>query len=241
MKSNIFYNCKHHWLHPLSWSENLSLRVGSDELQAYPALAQQCLALDPETSYDGYVTASSPCLGKGMAKVLPGYLEQDAVHDIGRGLAPSERTGLRLSIAGSDHIIDEGQAIQLKAELVNHSKTAHVFETETDVIVSFYFRYRRGHADKQEVYRVRVPLGINEIKAGDQIVLSDAEAWKNPLNGSLGDAFHVRKDTKDWASGCRLSADIQFVEAKKASNIALQEIRPLLWSEEVLKLAYIKR
>ena len=237
-KGNVFFNCKKHWRSPISWSKDIVLNVGDEALAAYPVLAEGCAAFDPQHTYDGFVADSSPCLGAGVAHEMPHYHNSGVAQNVGRGIATSKRSGLMLSIAGSQMQLGVNQPLQLRAILQNVGAEPYDFGEHTDAIVTYYFRYRNGHADKQEVYRVRVPLRTKSLLSGARLTLSDAAEWQNPQNGVLGDAFHVRKDTKEWAQGYRLHADVQFVSKAEQTQDALQVIRRLLRAEEVLRLNY---
>lgn len=238
-KGNVFFNCKNHWRSPISWSKDVVLNVGDEALAAYPVLGEGCAAdIDPQHTFDGFVAEASPCLGAGIAHEMPHYEDSERAKGVGRGTYDGKRSGLTLSIAGSQELLSLNQPIQLRATLQNVGAEPYDFGDHTDAIVTYYVRYRNGHADKQEVFRVRVPLHTKSLLPGASLTLSDAAEWVHPHNGALGDVFHVRKDTKEWAQGYRLYADVQFVTAAEKTQDALQVIRRLLRAEEVLRLHY---
>jgi hypothetical protein len=170
---------------------------------------------------------------------LPDYVERPNTWHIGLGpwTAGESRPelGLTLSIAGSPARVGPGEQVQLRAILANEfsEKTVNLGR-DRDLIVTFHFRYRGGHRDKQELYRCRVELPDVRLEPGQRLDLTGLPGWKAPVNGNPGDPFHLRVDTDQWRQGCRLRATARFVDRDEPTSQALQRLVNLIRSRQVL-------
>jgi hypothetical protein len=209
--------------------------------QEFPALGRGSAAVDPILDEFGRARDGSPTIAAGTALDLPPYLVRPRTWDIGLGpwQAGEARpeAGLVLSIAGSPASVAPGERVRLKAVLTNESPRPQGGPpVPRDLILTFHFRYRGGHFDKQELYRVRVRLPDRLLEPGESLDLTALAGWADPVNGRLGDPFHLRTDTRDWKQGCRLRATARFVGRDEATATALQRLEDLLYSKEVLKV-----
>jgi len=145
--------------------------------------------------------------------------------------------GLTLSIADSSASVGPDEQLELCAVLENEfSATAVDLGSDRDLILTFHFRYRGGHRDKQELYRCRVELPDRKLTPGETLELTKLPGWKTPVNGNLGDPFHLRVDTDQWRRGCRLRATARIVDRSEETSDALQRLTDLIRSEEVLSV-----
>jgi hypothetical protein len=125
--------------------------------------------------------------------------------------------------------------VALRAVLKNEFRSQSVdLGGRRDAILTCHFRYRAGHRDKQELYRCRVELPERKLEPGQTLDLTQLAGWAVPVNGRLGDAFHLRIDTDQWRQGCRLSATARFVARGEATGKALQTLAELTRSQEIL-------
>jgi len=239
--NNLFHANTVAWRNPLTWTRNLDLTPQA--VRRRFGLEKGSLVADPRLNPNGFAKPDSPTLGAGAPLDLPDFLAKGegapAAWHIGLGPAADQPPGegLALSIAGSQTEVGPGQEVKLRARLVNPSRTKPVeLPPGSDAIVTFHFRYLAGHFDKQELYRVRVRLPETTLRPGASLDLSTLPGWKNPVSGKLGDPFHLRTDTKDWARGCRLRATIRFVPRGAPTAKALQSLAPLIRSDEILSV-----
>lgn len=237
--NNLFADNQSDWQSPLTWSRNLHLPL--DKVQTFKDfdLEQGSLAADPKLDEFGRSKADCPALGKGAELSLPDYIAQPAQWHIGLGpSAEGEKSSdseLTLSIAGSPASVGSGERVALHAVLKNESADETVeLDGQRDLILSFHFRYRGGHRDKQEIYRCRVELPARGLEASQTLDLAQLPGWTAPTNADLGDAFHLRTDTDQWSRGCRLSATARLVSRDEDTNVALQKLTDLIYSKEVL-------
>jgi hypothetical protein len=170
---------------------------------------------------------------------LPDYVERPNAWHIGLGPWTEEESrpelGLTLSISGSPARVGPGEQLQLRAVFANDfSGKAVNLGRERDLILTFHFRYRGGHRDKQELYRCRVELPDVKLEPGQRLDLTELPGWKAPVNEDLGDPFHLRVDTDQWQQGCRLRATARFVDRDEPTARALQDLTNLVRSREVL-------
>ncbi len=240
---NIFDANGAAWRTPLTWSRNLDLSYRKIRDFKDLGLERGSSARVPQLDRYGRSTAGCPAVGRGAALPLPSFLKTPPAWHIGLGprgpeAVRSER-GLTLSIAGSPGSVAPGEQVHLRAVLKNeHEKKRIAFGEKCDLIVTFHFRYLRGHRDKQELYRVRVALPNGELGPGEVLDLTALTGWKNPVNGALGDPFHLRVDTDQWRRGCRLRATARRVARDEETRPALQRLTPLLRSREVLHVEF---
>lgn len=238
---NLFWQSQQHWVHPLNWSKNWYMHVDDEHSADYPALSKGCLVADPQLLADGYVADTSPTLNSGLAVPLPDYIKRPDAWHIGRGPRPSAAStaeqGLTLSIAGSTQTVVPDAAIAVQAHLINQGE-ALTFNGQQDALLTCHFRYRGGHADKQEVYRIRVQLPAITLEQGASLDLHTLPGWENPRNGKLGDTFHLRRDTRQWDQGYRLRATLRVIDRQQQTSAVVQELADLIRSQEVLRLAY---
>jgi hypothetical protein len=138
--------------------------------------------------------------------------------------------------ASGPHLsVGPGEQVKLRAVLENESSEKTIdLGGQRDLILTFHFRYRGGHRDKQELYRCRVELPDRTLKPGQTLDLTTLPGWKTPVNGNLGDPFHLRVDTDQWRRGCRLRATARFVNRSEETNETLQKLTDLIRSKEVL-------
>jgi hypothetical protein len=129
--------------------------------------------------------------------------------------------------------VGPGEQVKLRAVLENEfSEKVVDLGSNRDLILTFHFRYRGGHRDKQELYRCRVELPDRNLKPGERLDLTTLPGWKTPVNGTLGDPFHLRVDTDQWRRGCRLRATARFVNRSEETSKALQKLTDLIRSKE---------
>ncbi len=169
---------------------------------------------------------------------LPSYIPRPKAWDIGPGGEAEPGAGLTLSIAESPGSVGPGEEVNLRGVLANGPGGKEIdLGGERDCILTFHFRYRGGHLDKQELCRIRVQLPGRKLGPGEKLDLTTLPGWKSPVNGKLGDDFHLRTDTKEWAAGCRLSATARMVGRGEETARALQRLENLVRSKEVLRVA----
>ena len=149
---------------------------------------------------------------------------------------------LTLSISGSPASVGPGEQVKLRAVLANEftEKMADL-GGERDLILTFHFRYRGGHRDKQELYRCRVELSDRKLLPGERLDLTTLPGWKTPVNGNLGDPFHLRVDTDQWRRGCRARATARLVDRNEETAETLQKLTDLIRSKEVLPIEFRAR
>lgn len=237
--NNVFFGNKVDWQSPLTWGRNLDLSLA--EVQAFKDfnLEQGSFAAAPNLDRFGHSNAGCPCIGKGAEVALPDYIEEPDSWHIGLGPWTEQdnrpEPGLTLSIAGSPASVGPGEQVALCAVLENEfSEKAIDLGGQRDLILTFHFRYRGGHRDKQELYRCRVELPDQKLEPGDRLDLTTLPGWKTPVNGTLGDPFHLRVDTDQWRRGCRLRATARFVSRSEETSETLQKLADLIRSKEVL-------
>jgi hypothetical protein len=238
---NIFFANGTAWRTPLTWGRNLDHALA--EIQTFKdfGLEQGSLAVEPQLDRYGRSLPGCPAIGTGAEVPLPDFLEEPAAWHIGLGPraggeSPPE-PGLTLSIAGSPATVAPGETVRLRAFLENEHRTKAVdLGTDRDLILTFHFRYCGGHRDKQELYRCRVALPDRRLGPGERLDVTELRGWKNPVNGVLGDPFHLRIDTDQWRRGCRLRATGRWVNRSEETSLALQKLADLMRSKEVLRL-----
>lgn len=236
---NIFSGNRVDWRSPLTWSRNLDLSLA--EVQRFQSLGLESGSLTAEPTLDpsGHSRAGCPALGAGAKVPLPAYIEEPEMWHIGLGRPdgrdPTTLPGLTLSIAGSPSSVGPGEKVKLRACLQNRSPERVIAPgSPRDAILTFHFRYRGGHRDKQELYRCRVALPDRKPAPGEILDLTALPGWEDPVNGALGDPFHLRIDTDQWRRGCRLRATLRLVDRAEETREALQRLANLIRSEEVL-------
>lgn len=241
-RHNLFVDNQTDWRTPLTWSRNLDLSVS--QVQTFHALGleQGSLAAKPRLDQFGHSLPDCPAIDHGAPLSLPDYLLSPAAWDIGLGRGPADgarpERGLTLSIVGSSASIAPGAVVPLRATLANEYTDRSVdLGGQRDLILTFHFRYRGGHRDKQELWRCRVQLPERTLEPGARLDLDHLPGWSTPTNGALGDAFHLRVDTEQWRQGCRLSATGRLVRRDAQTNLALQTLTDLIYSKEVLPVA----
>ena len=245
-RSNLFFDNAVDWRTPLTWSRNLDL--GLPEVQKFKdlGLEQDSFSAKPNLDSSGYSLADCPSLARGVALPLPEYINRPDVWRIGLGpsIAPvtQPKPSLALSIAGSAASVGPTGEVELQATLINESIGNSIrLDGNQDVILTFHFRYRGGHRDKQELFRCRVELPELSLEPGETLDLTTLPGWKNPIDGELGDPFHLRTDTDQWRKGCRLRATARIVDRSEQTSSALQELVDLIRSREVLSVEFIDR
>jgi hypothetical protein len=237
--NNLFFGNKVDWQSPLSWSRNLDLRLAEVQRFKDLGLEQSSSSARPNLDRTGHSHAECPSLGKGAAVPLPSYIGQSEAWHIGLGSMrrPVSRgeNEWTLSIIGSAASVGPEEQVELQAVLVNEFG-GHAIDLggDRDLILTFHFRYRGGHRDKQELYPCRVELPDRRIEPGERLDLTTLPGWKTPVNGDLGDPFHLRVDTDQWQQGCRLRATARFVDRSEPTSKALQQLVDLIRSREVL-------
>ncbi|MCL4202879.1 MAG: hypothetical protein KJ000_10300 [Pirellulaceae bacterium] len=241
--NNLFSGNKVDWQSPLTWSQNLDLSL--PEVQAFQNLQLEEGSMTAEPNLDpfGRSQAGCPALGKGAELALPDYIEKLEAWHIGLGPVTerekSPAPGLTLSIDGSPASVGPGERVELRAALANESADQAVdLGGQRDLILTFHFRYRGGHRDKQELYRCRVELPARQLEPGEVLDLTGLSGWISPTNGNLGDAFHLRIDTDPWRRGCRLSATARFMDRDEETSRALQKLTDVIRSKELLPVAF---
>jgi hypothetical protein len=240
-RGNLFFDNTVDWRTPLTWSRNLDL--GLSEVQRFKdlGLEQDSFSAKPDLDLSGYALADCPSLARGVALPLPDYINRPGAWHI--GLGPSidpvtqPKPSLALSIAGSAASVGPEAEVELHAALTNESIAKSIrLDGNHDAILTFHFRYRGGHRDKQELFRCRVELPEANLEPGEQLDLTTLPGWENPINGELGDPFHLRTDTDQWRKGCRLRATAQIVDRGEQTSSALQKLVDLIRSKEVLSV-----
>jgi hypothetical protein len=169
---------------------------------------------------------------------LPDYIDRPDAWHIGLGPWPEGKSrpelGLTLSISGPSASVGPSEQLQLAAVLTNESSGQAVdLGRDHDLILTFHFRYRGGHRDKQELFRCRIELPDAKLEPGERLDLTELPGWKVPINGELGDPFHLRVDTDQWRQGCRLRATARFVDRDEPTSRALQRLADLIRSREL--------
>jgi len=241
--NNLFSGNKVDWQSPLTWGRNLDLPLPKVQTFKDLQLEQGSLTAEPNLDKFGRSLAGCPALGAGAELALPDYIEKPQAWHIGLGPATERERrlepGLTLSIAGSPALVGPGERVELRAALENEfSDQAVDLGGQRDLILTFHFRYRAGHRDKQELYRCRVELPVRKLGPGEALDLTRLPGWRTPINGNLGDAFHLRVDTDQWRHGCRLSATARFVGREEETNTALQKLTDVIDSKEVLPVEF---
>lgn len=237
--NNLFADNKVDWQSPLTWGRNLDLTLAQVQTFQSLQLEQGSLAAEPNLDQFGRSQTGCPALGKGAELALPDYIEKPNGWHIGLGPWAERRAvpelGLTLSIAGSPASVGPGERVDLRAVLQNEfSERAVDLGGRRDLILTFHFRYRAGHRDKQELWRCRVKLPTEKLEPGETLDLTRLPGWTVPVNGNLGEAFHLRIDTDQWRQGCRLSATARFVRRDDQTSRALQTLADLVRSKEML-------
>ena len=97
------------------------------------------------------------------------------------------------------------------------------------------------HRDKQELFRCRVELPDRRLDLGETLDLTKLPGWRPPVNGNLGNPFHLRVDTEQWSRGCRLRATARFVARDEQTSRAIQKLTDLIRSKEVLPVEFRSR
>ena len=236
---NLFAGNQVDWQSPLTWGRSVDLPLAQVQTFQDLGLEQGSLTAEPNLDAWGHSQMGCPALGCGAALALPDYVAQPDAWHIGLGRQASEelrpKQGLTLSIAGSPTLVGPGQRLELRAVLQNElSGRAVDLGAPQDLILTFHFRYRGGHRDKQELWRCRVELPAGKLDPGQTLDLTGLPGWSVPVNGKLGDAFHLRIDTDQWRQGCRLSATARLVRRDAPTHQALQTLAELIDSQEVL-------
>lgn len=239
--NNLFSGNQVDWQSPLTWGRNLDLSLA--EVRAFKDfnLEKGSLAAEPILDQAGRSKAGCPSIDNGAEVPLPNYLEKPEEWHIGLGpWAEREiriEAGLTLSIAGAPTSVGPGEQVKLRAVFKNEfTEKAIDVGSDRDLILTFHFRYRGGHRDKQELYRCRVELPDRTLEPGEELDLTTLPGWKTPVNGSLGDPFHLRLDTDQWRRGCRLRATARFVSRIEETSKAIQRLTDLIRSKEVLRV-----
>jgi len=241
--NNLFSANKVDWQSPLTWGRNLNMSLA--EVRAFKDfnLEQGSLAAEPNLDQFGRSMAGCPAVGKGAEVPLPDYVEEPGTWHIGLGPWAERETrpelGLTLSVSGSPASVGPGEHVKLRAVLGNEfSEKAVDLGGERDLILTFHFRYRGGHRDKQELYRCRVELPDRKLEPGERLDLTRLPGWRSPVNGNLGDPFHLRVDTDQWRRGCRLRATARFIGRGEETSQSLQQPADLIRSKEVLPVDF---
>lgn len=239
--NNLFWGNEVDWQSPLTWGRNLDLLLAEAQTFKGFKLEQGSIAAEPILDQFGRSQGGCPSVGKGAEVSLPAYAQWPDSWHIGLGPWTERESrperGLTLSIAGSSASAGPGEQVKLSAVLENEfTEKAIDLGSERDLILTFHFRYRGGHRDKQELYRCRVELPDRELKPGERLDLTVLSGWKTPLNGNLGDPFHLRIDTDQWRRGCRLRATARLAGRSEKTSETLQKLTDLIRSKEVLPL-----
>lgn len=237
--NNLFFRNQVDWQSPLAWGRNLDLPLAKVQTFRGLQLEQGSLAAEPKLDQFGCSQPGCPALGQGAELALPDSIEKPQAWHIGLGPRAESREcperGLTLSIVGSSALVGPGERVELRAILENEFSDQSVdFGGQRDLILSFHFRYLGGHRDKQDLYRCRIQLPARKLKPGETLDLTRLPGWKAPVNGTLGDAFHLRVDTDQWRRGCRLGATARFVHRAEDTSQALQQLAEVIHSKEVL-------
>jgi len=241
--NNLFSGNKVDWQSPLTWGRNLDLSLPKVQTFKDLQLEQGSLTAEPNLDKFGRSQAGCPALGEGAELALPDYIEHPKAWHIGLGPATERekrpQPGLTLSIAGSPALVGPGERVELRAALENEfSDQAVDLGGQRDLILTFRFRYRADHRDKQELYRCRVELPVRKLGPSGALDLTRLPGWRTPINGNLGDAFHLRVDTDQWRRGCRLRATARFVSREEETSRALQKLTDVIYSKEVLPVEF---
>jgi len=239
--NNLYFKNAVDWRNPLTWGRNLDMPVAKLTARADWGLGKRSVSMRPLLDKFGRSAKGCPGIGHGAELELPEYIDRPDDWHIGLGPWGEDEKkpdpGVTLSIAGSPSSAAAGADLALKAVLTNESpEKAYEIAKGRDAVLTYHFRYVAGHFDKQELYRVRVRLPEKTLKPGDKLDLTRLDGWKNPVNGKLGDAFHLRVDTKQWKNGCRLRATLRFIDRKDDLAKRLQRLEPLVRSKEVLRV-----
>jgi len=240
---NLFFGNQADWQSPLTWGRSLNLMLPKVQTFQDLGLEQGSLSAEPKLDRFGHSQSDCPALGQGAQLPLPPYIDSPRTWHIGLGPSgssnPHANRGLILSIKGSTDIVAPGEPVKLAATLKNaNSRQVVDLGQHQDVILTFHFRYRGGHRDKQELHRCRVELPSRRLQPDEQLDLTQLPGWSAPVNGKLGDPFHLRVDTKQWRRGCRLRATARFVNRHESTQAALQQLTSLLRSREVLSMEF---
>ncbi|MFC1806322.1 right-handed parallel beta-helix repeat-containing protein, partial [Planctomycetota bacterium] len=237
---NLFWHNEADWRHPLTWGRDLDLSRQQVADRGEAGWEQHSISADPVLDASGRARDGSPTLGKGTAVALPKDVNAPTVWHIGLGPRREAETGARygltLSIAGSQTSVGPSEAIGLRALLRNESRE-HSLPMGGDAIVTFHFRYANvWYFDRQEIWRVRVRLPGDVLPPGGKLDLAKLPGWRKPINGQLGDLFHLRADDRYWRSGWRLRATLRSVSRDVPTHMALQRLELLVRSEEVVRV-----
>ena len=237
---NIFFENVIDWHHPLDWSRELEMALA--QVQSYRGYGWEAgsVCADPLLDEHGRPARTSPAIGAGLAVALPDYVgEPDGWHI---GLAPRRQdepqpeAGIALSIAGSDTTAAPGETLRLRARLTNEWQHKDV-SLSGSAVLTYHFRYANvWHYDKQELHRITVQLPQRKLAPGESLDLTGLPGWKDPTNGKMGEAFHLRMDDQYWRSGWRLGATIRFV-GEEQTRTAVQKLGGLVRSKEVLRVS----
>jgi len=239
--NNLLFDNKVDWQSPLTWGRDLNLSLQRVQTFGDFQLERDSFAAEPSLDQFGRSQIGCPARGRGAVLPLPDCVERPDDWHIGLGpWAERERRPepeWTLSIAGSPASVSPGEEVKLRAVLANEfsGKTVRL-GGGSDLILTFHFRYRGGHRDKQELFRCRVELPDAKLEPGERLDLTRLPGWKAPVNGNLGDPFHLRIDTDQWRQGCRLRATARRVGRSRSTSKALQNLADLLRSKEVLSV-----
>ena len=238
-RHNLFFGNGADLVNPIRWGKEL--RKTFREAQSYRGYQWEAgsIGLDPRLDFHGRPEPTSPTLGRGAPLALPDHVSRPERWHIGLGPSgPHEGLsdrGLSLSIDGSPTAIAPGQTLRLRAWLRN-GRRAKPFALGGDAVLTFHFRYANvWHYDKQELHRTRVALPDRTLGPGESLDLAALPGWANPVNGKLGDPFHLRADDRHWRSGWRLRASLRFVRRHDKTAEALQRLEDAIRSQEVLR------
>jgi hypothetical protein len=236
---NLFFGNRVDWQSPLTWSSSLDLTLAQIHDFQDLGLEAGSLAAQPLLDQFGRSRPGCPALDSGAELPLPEYVEQPGGWHIGLGPQGADpqrpELGLTLSIAGSATSVGPAEPVRLQAVLRNEFPDRAVeLSGQRDLILTFHFRYCGGHRDKQELFRCRVQLPETRLEPGESLDVTTLPGWTAPVNGRLGDAFHLRTDTDQWRRGCRLRATARFVARDQPTAQALQQLSDLIRSKEVL-------
>jgi len=235
---NLFWRNGADWRHPLTWGRSLDLSCRQVADRGEAAWERQSISANPVLDASGKALDGSPTLGRGVAVPLPAYARAPSAWHIGLGPQRKDDAaapqGLKLSIASSQASVGPGGTIALHAVLRNESRE-HSVPLDGDAVVTFHFRYANvWYFDRQEIWRVRVPLPGGTLGPAGSLDLADLPGWQNPTNGPLGGLFHLRADDRYWRSGWRLRATFRRVSRDIPTHEALRRLETLVRSEEVL-------
>jgi hypothetical protein len=237
--NNLFFANQIDWQSPLTWGRNLDFSVAKIQTFKDFQLERGSLTAEPNLDPFGRSNPGCPAIGKGAKLPLPDYVDKPDAWHIGLGPRAEQESRpdrkLTLSIFGSPASVGPGDEVKLVAVLKNEfSEKAADLGGDRDLILTFHFRYRGGHRDKQELYRCRVELPDRRLEPGERLDLTKLPGWSTPVNGKLGAPFHLRVDTDQWRRGCRLRATARFVGRGAETGRSLQKLADLIRSKEVL-------